>query len=79
MKITLTLFKNLIRVSFIVAMLSYVANSEEINQTNTYKTCYTENCISTPDLQKEVERLSNEGKLPFEMGLELIKRWSAKA
>jgi hypothetical protein len=32
--------------------------------------------MSTPQLQKEVERLSIEGKLPFEMGLELIKRWS---
>lgn len=43
------------------------------------KACYTQPCISTAELQKEVERLSQEGKLPFEMGLELFKRWSKKA
>jgi len=40
------------------------------------KICLTEACMSTTKLQEEVERLSIEGKLPFEMGLELIKRWS---
>jgi hypothetical protein len=40
------------------------------------KICLTEACISTPKLQKEVEKLSIEGKLPFEMGLELMKRWT---
>ena len=32
--------------------------------------------ISTSDLEKEVELRSITGTLPFEMGLELIKRWS---
>jgi hypothetical protein len=32
--------------------------------------------MGTPELQKEVERLSIDGKLPFEMGLEIMKRWS---
>ena len=32
--------------------------------------------ISTSELEKEVEKRSIEGTLPFEMGLELIKRWS---
>lgn len=40
------------------------------------KICLTEDCMSTKKLQEEVERLSVEGKLPFEMGLELMKRWS---
>jgi len=31
--------------------------------------------MSTQELQIEVERLSNAGNLPFEMGLELIQRW----
>nr|CAA6800204.1 MAG: Unknown protein [uncultured Thiotrichaceae bacterium] len=31
--------------------------------------------MSTSQLQIEVERLSAEDKLPFEMGLEIIKRW----
>ncbi len=34
--------------------------------------------MSTTELQIEVERLSNAGKLPFEMGLELINRWTNK-
>ena len=32
--------------------------------------------MSTIELEKQVEKLSLSGKLPFEMGLELIKRWS---
>lgn len=38
--------------------------------------CLSESCISTAALQEEVEKRSLEGNLPFEMGLELIKRWS---
>ncbi len=34
--------------------------------------------ISTSELEKEVEKRSIEGTLPFEMGLELIKRWSQR-
>ena len=40
------------------------------------KICLTEDCMSTKKLQEEVERLSIEGKLPFDMGMELLKRWS---
>ena len=32
--------------------------------------------MSTQQLQQEVEKRSLEGNLPFEMGLELIKRWT---
>ncbi|CAA6812915.1 MAG: Unknown protein [uncultured Sulfurovum sp.] len=38
-----------------------------------YTTPYS--CMNTAELQIVVERLSNEGNLPFEMGLELMKRW----
>ena len=31
--------------------------------------------LSTLELEKQVEKLSNTGELPFEMGLELMKRW----
>ncbi|CAA6806271.1 MAG: Unknown protein [uncultured Sulfurovum sp.] len=31
--------------------------------------------IPTAELEKKVEELSIKGELPFEMGLELIKRW----
>ena len=32
--------------------------------------------MSTTQLQKEVEKRSINGDLPFEMGIELIKRWT---
>ena len=35
--------------------------------------------LSTAQLQKKVEELANKDKLPFEMGLELIKRWQSKS
>lgn len=38
--------------------------------------CYQQ--ISTIALQKEVEKRSIAGTLPYEMGLELIKRWSKR-
>lgn len=31
--------------------------------------------MSTKALQNAVEKLSGTGELPFEMGLELLKRW----
>jgi len=32
--------------------------------------------LSTSELEQAVEKLSINGTLPFEMGLELIKRWT---
>ena len=32
--------------------------------------------MSTKDLEKEVERLTVNGNVPFEMGVELMKRWT---
>ena len=32
--------------------------------------------MSTKDLEKEVERLTVSGNVPFEMGVELMKRWT---
>jgi len=32
--------------------------------------------MSTAELQKDVERLSQNGDVPFPMGMELIKRWT---
>jgi hypothetical protein len=34
--------------------------------------------ISTTELEKEVERLTINGTVPFEMGIELMKRWTKK-
>lgn len=35
--------------------------------------------MSIIELQEEVEVLSQEGDLPFDMGLELMKRWTTKS
>ena len=32
--------------------------------------------MSTAKLEKEVERLTVNGTVPFEMGMELMKRWT---
>ena len=32
--------------------------------------------MSTTELEKEVERLTVNGNVPFEMGVELMKRWT---
>ena len=32
--------------------------------------------MSSKDLEKEVERLTANGNVPFEMGVELMKRWT---
>ncbi|HHD81751.1 MAG TPA: hypothetical protein ENK94_00995 [Campylobacterales bacterium] len=34
--------------------------------------------MTTAELQEAVEKLSAEDRLPFEMGLELIKRWTTE-
>lgn len=78
------LIKSFIRLSVIATSMGYAAGNTDVK---TFKSdvkisseaCYTQNCINTPELQKEVEKLSKEGKLPFEMGLELLNRWSTKA
>lgn len=78
------LIKSFIGLPLIITGMGYAAGNTDVKTFKSdskisSKACYTENCIGTPELQKEVEKLSKEGKLPFEMGLELIKRWSAKA
>jgi hypothetical protein len=71
--------KNIIGFTLLSTSMTFAISTTDMNkmETKTYETlCYTSDCIATPELQKEVERLSIEGRLPFEMGLELMKRWS---
>lgn len=70
---------NFIGFSLLTTTMTYASTTSKNDtlKTNTNsKICLTEDCISTIKLQEEVEKLSIEGKLPFEMGLELMKRWS---
>lgn len=69
--------KNFIGLALIATSTTYATTTINIEKTKTFETiCYSNACMSTPKLQEEVERLSIEGKLPFEMGLELMKRWT---
>jgi hypothetical protein len=75
----MTFIKNIIGLTLISTSLTFATDTTDMNkmETKSYETlCYTSDCMSTVQLQSEVERLSIDGKLPFEMGLELIKRWS---
>ena len=76
---TMKLIKNIIGFTLLSTSMTFAISTTDMNkmETKTYETlCYTSDCMGTPELQKEVEKLSIEGRLPFEMGLELIKRWS---
>ena len=53
-----------------IVYASNTAKSENINQEMDYKN------MSTTQLQIQVEKLSNQGDLPFQMGLELMNRWT---
>lgn len=58
--------------------MSYATSPEKNTLTIKKETmiCLSSCCISTYELEKEVEKRSIEGTMPVEMGLELIKRWS---
>ena len=52
-----------------------ITESETItNNATTVKTSYTS--MSTEELQIEVEKHSHKDCLPFELGKEMIKRWT---
>jgi hypothetical protein len=59
------LFTKIITLTLLTATLSHA----NITNTNAYMS------MTTQELQSEVEKLSQEGNLPFEMGLELLERW----
>jgi len=70
--------KNIVGLALLTTAVTFASDTihENVKAEVQTKICLTEACMSTTKLQEEVERLSIEGKLPFEMGLELMKRWS---
>jgi hypothetical protein len=66
------------------ATMSYAANTRvnvtsmgiqsETTELTGVNTVYKH--MSTPELEKEIERLTVNGDVPFEMGVELMKRWT---
>lgn len=67
---------SLISATMIYAFTEHHFSSIENKSQATPNDSYT--FMSTAQLEKEVEQKSINGDLPFEMGLELIKRWTNK-
>lgn len=66
----LTRFIPLILITLIIVYATGLVDLSDVSPQTTYSD------MSTKQLQKEVERLSQNGDLPFPMGIELIKRWT---
>jgi len=59
----------IIKQTIALSILSVTLTFASINNDTNYS------MMSTVELEEEVEQLSMNGDLPFEMGLELMKRW----
>lgn len=59
----------IIKQTIALSILSVTLSFASINNDTDYS------MISTEELEKTVEKLSINGDLPLEMGLELMKRW----
>lgn len=70
--------KLLIRFIALLTLTLGLVYASTVISTQKEKTTLSYKDMSTTQLQIEVEKLSNEGKLPFEMGLELMKRWQTE-
>jgi len=69
----------IIVLSLITVTMTYGSNTENLNSLKnkdytTLESSYQN--MSTSQLQKEVEKRSINGDLCFNMGMELIKRWT---
>jgi len=68
----------------VTATMSYATNTRvnvtsmgiqsEITEFTAVNTAYQD--MSTTELEKEIERLTDSGDVPFGMGVELMKRWT---
>jgi len=63
----------IILLSFITGSIMYATGLVQFNHTHIEKSYHD---MSMTELQEEVEMLSKDGALPFDMGCELIKRWT---
>ena len=64
--------------SLITVSIMYGAGIVELSDHTDTSSQTTYSNMSTTQLQIQVERLSQNGELPFPMGVELIKRWTHK-
>jgi hypothetical protein len=65
-----------------IITLAYASNDTNVNTIENSSSNVRQNGsyehMSTAQLQEEVEKRSINGNLSFDMGLELLKRWSNK-
>ena len=59
----------IVKQTIALSILSVTLTFASINNDTNYS------MMSTVELEKKVELLSINGELPYEMGLELLKRW----
>ena len=65
----------IVTLSLITVSIVYASRLVQPNHTLEQKTYHD---MSIIELQEEVEELSQNGELPFDMGCELMKRWAVK-
>ena len=69
----------LLLLSLMTATMAHASKKQNVVsmgiETETVSFSQVEN-MSTKQLQKEVERLSQRGEVSLELGMELMKRWS---
>ena len=74
------IFEKTIILSLITATMTYASNKNNINPIDDRSNLAMKEIayvnMSTEELQKEVEKRSVSGDLSFDMGLELIRRWT---
>lgn len=68
--------KRIVTLSLITGTIIYATDLVQVEPIPTEKS-YQE--MSLTQLQEKVETLSQDGDLPFDMGLELIERWTQEA
>jgi hypothetical protein len=70
---TANILGKIITLSLLTVSIIYATGLVNISDTSTQITYRN---MSTIELEEEVERLSQNGDVPFPMGMELIKRWT---
>ena len=72
-------FTTMILLFIMTATVAYASQKENVVRMgiDTETTSFSHaDSMSTEQLQKEVERLSQRGEVSLELGMELMKRWS---
>lgn len=70
------ILKRIVTLSLITGSIVYVTGLVKFEETLVKKS-YQE--MSLTELQEKVETLSQNGDLPFDMGMELMERWRQKS